>query len=68
MDAVGEVTVRLRHQGSLSTGHGADTDILVAAAKAYVQALNRVVASRGETPRVTPERMGAGRVEKGVPR
>ena len=68
MDAVGEVTVRLRHQGGLSTGHGADTDILVAAAKAYVQALNRVVAARGATPRVTPERMGADRVEKEVPR
>ena len=71
MDAVGEVTVRLRHEGSLSTGHGADTDILVAAAKAYVQALNRVVAARGTTPRLTPERMGAERtekrVEKGVP-
>ena len=62
MDAVGEVTVRFRHEGSLSTGHGADTDILVAAAKAYVQALNRVVAARGTTPRLTPERMGAGRV------
>ena len=68
MDAVGEVTVRLRHQGSLSTGHGADTDIVVAAAKAYVQALNRVVAARGATPRLTPERMGAERVEKEVPR
>ena len=68
MDAVGEVTVRLRYQGSLSTGHGADTDIVVASAKAYVQALNRVVAARGTTPRQTPERMGAERVEKEVPR
>jgi hypothetical protein len=34
----------------------------VAAAKAYVQALNRVVASRDSGPRLTPERMGAQKV------
>jgi 2-isopropylmalate synthase len=62
MDAVGEVTVRLRHEGTLSAGRGADTDIIVAAAKAYVQALNRVAASKGSAPRLTPERMGAERV------
>ena len=61
MDAVGEVTVRFRHEGMLSTGHGADTDILVAAAKAYVQALNRAIASKDSAPRLTPERMGAAR-------
>ena len=48
MDAVGEVSVRLRHDGALSSGHGADTDILVAAAKAYVHALNRSL--RGSPP------------------
>jgi 2-isopropylmalate synthase len=62
MDAVGEVTVRLRHDGALSAGRGADTDIIVAAAKAYVQALNRVAASRESGPRLTPERMGAQKV------
>jgi 2-isopropylmalate synthase len=62
MDAVGEVTVRLRHHGTLSSGRGADTDIIVAAAKAYVQALNRVIASGDSGPRLTPERMGAERV------
>ena len=62
MDAVGEVTVRLRHEGTVSAGRGADTDIIVAAAKAYVQALNRVVASRASGPRLTPERMGAQKV------
>jgi 2-isopropylmalate synthase len=62
IDAVGEVTVRLRHDGRISSGHGADTDIIVAAAKAYVLALNRVVASRASGPRVPPEKMGAGRV------
>jgi 2-isopropylmalate synthase len=58
IDAVGEVTVRLRHDGSMSLGHGADTDIIVAAAKAYVHALNRAIAARASGPRITPERMG----------
>ncbi len=62
IDAVGEVTVRLRHDGTMSLGHGADTDIIVAAAKAYVHALNRVIASRRSGPRITPERMGASAV------
>jgi 2-isopropylmalate synthase len=59
MDAVGEVSVRLRRDGTLSSGHGADTDILVAAAKAYVHALNRLTARLAAGPRVTPERMAA---------
>ena len=42
IDAVGEVSVRIRKNGTLRSGHGADTDIIVAAAKAYVSALNRL--------------------------
>ena len=53
MDAVGEVSVRLRQDGTLSSGHGADTDILVAAAKAYVHALNRLTARLAAGPRVS---------------
>jgi 2-isopropylmalate synthase len=60
MDAVGEVSVRLRRAGKFATGHGADTDIIVAAAKAYVHALNRLAAESESAPRVPPERMGAG--------
>ncbi|MHB1606776.1 MAG: 2-isopropylmalate synthase [Leptospirales bacterium] len=41
-DALGEVTVRLELDGLLSIGQGADTDILVASAKAYLTALNRM--------------------------
>jgi len=48
MDAVGEVSVRLRNNGTLVSGHGADTDILVAAAKAYVQAHNRLATTLRE--------------------
>ena len=54
MDAVGEVSVRLRQDGALSAGHGADTDILVAAAKAYVHALNRLTARVAAGPRDHP--------------
>ena len=59
MDAVGEVSVRLRRAGKLATGHGADTDVIVAAAKAYIHALNRLAAQSEGAPRVPPERMGA---------
>ncbi|MDX1918563.1 MAG: 2-isopropylmalate synthase [Candidatus Caenarcaniphilales bacterium] len=42
IDAQGEVGVRLKYQNKIFNGHGADTDVLVAAAKAYLNALNRV--------------------------
>ena len=45
IDAMGEVTIRLRKDGKLYSGHSADTDVVVAAAQAYVNALNRLVAS-----------------------
>lgn len=39
-DSLGEVTVRLELGGRIVNGVGADTDILVASAKAYLNALN----------------------------
>jgi 2-isopropylmalate synthase len=42
-DAQGEVTVRLDRGGRIANGQGADTDILVASAKAYINALNKVM-------------------------
>lgn len=51
IDALGEVTVRLQsHEPEPRTmgGHGADTDIIVASAKAYLAALNKLVARQGE--------------------
>ncbi len=39
-DSQGEVTVRLEKGGRIVNGNGADTDILVASAKAYINALN----------------------------
>jgi 2-isopropylmalate synthase len=41
-DAQGEVTVRLERDGRIVNGLGADTDILVASAKAYNNALNKM--------------------------
>ena len=41
-DAQGEVLVRLRKNGRVVNGQGADTDIVVASAKAYINAVNRL--------------------------
>ena len=42
-DSLGEVAVRLERGGRIVNGHGADTDIVIASAKAYVNALNRLL-------------------------
>ena len=47
IDALGEVTIRIRRDGNLFSGHSADTDVVVAAAQAYINALNRLVAAQG---------------------
>ncbi|HTN30784.1 MAG TPA: alpha-isopropylmalate synthase regulatory domain-containing protein, partial [Pseudomonas sp.] len=39
-DSQGEVTVRLEKDGRIVNGNGADTDIIIASAKAYLNALN----------------------------
>ncbi|MDQ7015435.1 MAG: 2-isopropylmalate synthase [Gammaproteobacteria bacterium] len=41
-DSQGEVTTRLTHEGRVINGQGADTDIVVASVKAYVNALNKL--------------------------
>ena len=43
-DSQGEVTVRLEKGGRIVNGHGADTDIVIASAKAYLNALNKLIA------------------------
>jgi 2-isopropylmalate synthase len=43
IDAQGEVVVRIECDGRTYTGRGADTDIIVAAAKAVLQAINRAL-------------------------
>ena len=42
MDAQGEVTVRLKENGLVALGKGADPDIITASAKAYINGLNRL--------------------------
>jgi 2-isopropylmalate synthase len=62
IDALGEVTVRVQAKNGQQTmdaqkeqlysriygGHGADTDIIVASAKAYINALNKLIISKTE--------------------
>ncbi len=48
-DAQGEVTVRVAKDGRIVNGQGADTDIVIASAKAYVHALNRMLVPETRT-------------------
>ena len=48
-DAQAEVTVRLEENGKTVNGQGADTDTLVASAKAYLHALNKLFVKREKT-------------------
>jgi len=49
IDAIGEVLIRIESKGIGYTGRGADTDIIVASAKAYINALNRLLAAQRVT-------------------
>jgi 2-isopropylmalate synthase len=42
-DSQGEVNVRLEKGGRIVSGQGADTDIVIASAKAYIHALNKIL-------------------------
>jgi 2-isopropylmalate synthase len=48
-DAQAEVTVRLEEDGKTVNGQGADTDTMVASAKAYINALNKLLVKREKT-------------------
>ena len=54
-DAQATVTVRLEEDGRIVTGESADTDTVVASAKAYVHALNRLLVRREKSGKDTPE-------------
>ncbi|MEI6204762.1 MAG: 2-isopropylmalate synthase, partial [Enhydrobacter sp.] len=57
IDAQGEVTIRIEANGTTYQGRAADPDILVAAARAYLHALNRSITTRGQVPEpLTTER------------
>jgi len=51
-ESQGEVTVRLQRAGRIVNGLGADTDIVVASAKAYLAALNKL---HDKTERIDPQ-------------
>ncbi len=51
-ESQGEVTVRLSRGGRIVNGVGADTDIIVASAKAYVNALNKL---QNKAERINPQ-------------
>ena len=55
-DAQAEVTVRLEEHGKTVNGQGADTDTIVASARAYVNALNKLLVKRERT---APEALSA---------
>ena len=48
-DAQATVSVRMEEDGNIATGQSADTDTVVASAKAYINALNRLFIRRGRT-------------------
>lgn len=47
-DAIGEVTVRIRDNGNTFVGYGASTDVVEASAKAYINAVNKLVHAMGK--------------------
>ncbi|NES73934.1 MAG: 2-isopropylmalate synthase, partial [Okeania sp. SIO2D1] len=57
IDAIGGVTIRLRHEGRVYSGHAANTDIIVASAQAYINALNRLyVALQSDVKKIHPQK------------
>ncbi len=55
IDALGEVTIRLKHEEVIFSGHAANTDIIVASALAYTSALNRLYASLQSVKALHPQ-------------
>jgi 2-isopropylmalate synthase len=53
-DAQGEVSVRLAMNGITVSGDSADPDIILASARAYVNALNRLEERRGRASQLRP--------------
>jgi 2-isopropylmalate synthase len=52
IDAIGEVLIRIESEGVTYTGRGAATDVIVASAKAYMNALNRLLSARNKDRKV----------------
>ncbi|PZV12342.1 MAG: 2-isopropylmalate synthase [Leptolyngbya sp.] len=56
IDALGEVTIRIRHGDRVFSGHAANTDIVVASAHAYLHALNRLYTALQTGQSIHPQR------------
>jgi 2-isopropylmalate synthase len=54
IDAIGEVTIRIQHEERIYSGHSANTDIIVASAQAYLNALNRLYSAL-DNPAIHPQ-------------
>ena len=59
LDSIGEVVIRVEQGGETYMGRGASTDIIVASAKSYLSAVNRLIAQEGiasaPAPLTTPD-------------
>ncbi|MEO1094676.1 MAG: 2-isopropylmalate synthase [Cyanobacteria bacterium J06638_28] len=56
IDAIGEVTIRVRYDGQVFSGHAANTDIVVASTQAYLNALNRLYATQQQGKTIHPQK------------
>jgi 2-isopropylmalate synthase len=54
IDAIGEVTIRIQYEDRIYSGHSANTDIIVASAQAYLNALNRLCSALN-SPAIHPQ-------------
>lgn len=63
-DALGEVMVQVRDNGHVYSGRGTSTDVIIASARAYVQALNKLVHDRAR--RAAAAETAAADAEAGV--
>ena len=52
LDAQGDVTIQIEVDGTVYIGRGVDTDIVAASAKAYLNALNKVVMARKQSAEI----------------
>ena len=55
-EALGEATVKIKDDGRIFIGRGVSTDIIEASAKAYIDAINRMVSTKkGKEPELKAE-------------
>lgn len=55
IDALGEVTIRIQKEGAVYSGHSANTDITLASAKAFLNALNKLISAIDSGKKLNPQ-------------